>query len=316
MTSRASAIAAHVAVVVVDWNGAADTRACLRSLLASRYEALSVVVVDNGSRRPLRDELSDVDDPRVAFLRNDENLGFAGGNNVGIDHALAHGADLVFLLNNDTTIAPDAIGLMVGTLGDHPEYGAVGALTFYHDEPDRVAFAGGRWDERALEMVSITDRPAGDGAFETEHVSGCALMVRAGVVREVGALDERFFLLWEETDWCHRIRAAGHKLAMSPAAHVWHKVSRSFEGGVGAPHYRYFYLRNKLLYLRRSCPLSVRVRHWLGTVLPLLWALVCGALSRKRADESARRHMRAERAAIWHYLIGRFGPGPAWLFCK
>ncbi len=240
-------------VVLVDYNGAADTRDCLRSLGKCR-PAAPVVVVDNAGRVPVADELGD-EFPGVAFVRSDTNGGWAGGNNLGLAFAFARGADAVVLLNNDTTVGPDFVERMGCAAAAHPGFGILGPVIRFMVPPCEVQTDGVRFNrsgvpgffQRHAVALSVQDPPRVD---EVDIVNGCCLMVRREVYETVGPVDEGFFLVHEESDFCLRTQAAGFRNGVIAEALVWHKGSSSFRRE-GKRLQRYFDARNLARLLRR-----------------------------------------------------------------
>lgn len=253
-----------VSIVVLNWNGAIDTLACLNSLAALTYPNFNVVVVDNGSTDDSLARLRPYKAPYpLTLLETGANLGFAEGNNVGVRAALDAGAEFVFLLNNDTEVDPGLVGELVTAATAYPEGGVFSAKIFYHAEPSKLWYAGAKWlsDKQHFQHVGIgeiDDGKAHDEIAETDYASGCALFIRADVINKIGLMDPKFFLTYEESDWCYRARAAGYKILFVPAAKLWHKVSASF-GGVESPLQLYFYSRNVLLWAERHLP---RPAYW------------------------------------------------------
>ncbi len=234
-----------VAIIILNWNGLADTLACLESLHGLEYSEYIIVVVDNGS----------VDDscgvirarfPEVNLIENRQNLGFAGGCNRGLDFALAAGADYVLLLNNDTIVDPDLLNEFVSAAQKFENKGIFSARILYQATPDSVWFGGAQWDEKTFQF-NYTDE---QDITRAAYACGCALFVPAVVAHRIGKLDERFFLTFEDVEWCYRARRMGLESYIVPRARVWHKVSASF-GGERSPLAIYFFSRNFLLWAER-----------------------------------------------------------------
>lgn len=214
-------------VVLLNWNGWRDTLACIESLERLSYPNYKVVVVDNGSTDDSVERIRKAC-PSVPVIESGGNLGFASGCNVGIRHALSRGADYVWLLNNDTVVDASALAAMVERAERDEGVGAVGSLIHYMDHPERVqAWAGGYinfWLGRSRLYTMPTEESALD------FISGASILIRREALQSVGFLDEDFFMSWEETDFCFRLRSAGWKLAAAPASLVYHKGSASFLG--------------------------------------------------------------------------------------
>lgn len=249
----------RVSIIILNWNGRDDTLACLDSLAALTYPNFQAIVVDNGSTDGSANSIKRKF-PDIPLIETGANLGFAEGNNVGIRAALEAGADYILLLNNDTIVAPDLLEAFAEAAAHHPDGGMFTAKIYYHAEPTRLWYAGGQWlqDKQCFVHVGIGEIDDGkkyEAVAETDYASGCALFVRAEVINTLGVMDPKFFLTYEETDWCYRARAAGYRILFVPSAKVWHKVSASF-GGVNSPLQLYFYSRNILLWAERHLPRS------------------------------------------------------------
>jgi GT2 family glycosyltransferase len=313
----------RVAIVVLNWNGRDDTLACLASVSRIVHQNLGVIVVDNGSSdgsvAAIRDR-----HPRVEVIETGRNLGFAGGNNAGIRRALELGADFVLLLNNDTEVDAGLVDAFVAAAHRHPEAGAFGARIYFHADPRRIWHAGTRWNNGTAGFEQIGEGELDDGQRfaregETAYACGCAMFIPTPRLRQIGLLDERYFLYFEETDWCYRARAAGHPSIYVPDARLWHKVSVSV-GGEGSPLMLYFVARNRLLWASRHGTAAqrraVRRSTWNG-----LWNRF--AASARPGSGGLRAWWWAARAAwreprnraVWlgvrDHLLGRYGDCPS-----
>jgi GT2 family glycosyltransferase len=247
-----------VAVILVHWERASvdDTLECLWSLAAVDYPRLSVVLVNNGVP-DFPSERFEQAWPGLRIVTTGENLGFTGGNNLGIRQALREGADVVLLLNNDTVVRPDLIRALLPPLA-RPDVGIVGPVITYYDRPDRVWFAGGRFNRwLGFTLHSEMDRPLTDASPDrpVDFITGCALMVRRDVFERVGLLWDALFIYFEDAEFCLRAARAGYRSILVGQPLVRHKVSASM-GERGAypfsPTKGYYFGRNALLLLRRN----------------------------------------------------------------
>ena len=248
--------AISIYIVIRNWNGKLDTLICLNSLQGLQYSHYKIIVVDNGSSDGSVHQIK-TNFPDLTVIETGQNLGYAEGNNVGIRYALEHDAEFILLLNNDTIVAPDVLDQLANAALQNPEAGVFGATLFYMDKPDTVWFAGAQWNAKTLKF----DYPYQDQALpanqstETDYACGAALFFRAEVARSIGLLDARFFLVWEESDWCLRATRAGYGCKQVPTAYVWHKVGASF-AGESSPLRQYFNYRNRLLWAEKNLSLK------------------------------------------------------------
>ena len=239
----------RVVAVVLSYNGREDTLAALASL-----RGIETVVVDNGSTDGSTDAVEERF-PEVELVRAGVNLGFAGGNNVGIRRALDRGADWVLLLNNDATVEQGLLDALAQAAAARPDAGVLACKVLYADA-DRLWYAGagfhpylGRSRHRGF------GRPDAPGALEdTERATGAAMAVSRAAIEEVGLLDEELFLYTEDLEWSLRIRNAGFAVVYVPAARVRHRVSAA-AGGAGSPTPSYYETRNMLAVVERYRPL-------------------------------------------------------------
>jgi len=217
----------RVTCILLNWNSWQDTVACLDALQQCTFPNLTVIVVDNGSTNDSIVRIRAAH-PNVFLLESKTNLGFAGGNNIGIRYALAHNADYVWLLNNDTKPAPDALSALVGKALTDDRIGAVASICYYADAPHTVqVWAGARvnlWIGRAVNSTI----PRVDDWFHALY--GASMLVARVAIEDAGLLDEGFFLYWEETEFCLRLRKKGWRLAAAPDSRVLHKVNASTGG--------------------------------------------------------------------------------------
>jgi GT2 family glycosyltransferase len=233
--AEASVPAERVTVIVLNWNAEDDTAACLDSFLAQRGVETEILLVDNasadGSGERLRQRY-----PTVSYLQIDENLGYSGGNNRGIEWALDRGAEWVLVVNNDTVAEPDCLRLLLAATTGEARLAAVAPLIVRYDDPDRVWFAGGRFDrvravgvhrhENAPVESALRDVPRGEDAMwrPCTFLTGCCLLLRATALREVGLFRAEFFAYEEDLELSYRLSQAGWKLGWVPAARITHRV--------------------------------------------------------------------------------------------
>lgn len=242
-----------VSIIILNWNGLSDTRECLQSLSRITYPNAAMLVVDNGSKTDESGALRAAF-PEVTVIATGKNLGFTGGNNVGIDRALAGGADYVLLLNNDTVVDPGYLEPLVQALEDHPDVGMAVSKIYYHASPEEIWFAGAEctFDAASLERgipawhPPYPEHQARMEPYETQIATACCLLVRADVMRRLGGFDDRYFAYYEDVELNLRAAALGYRRLVVPASRIWHKVSQS-SGGQESPNVAYYCLRNTAL---------------------------------------------------------------------
>ncbi len=250
-----------VCIIILNWNAWEATRDCLRSLENVDYPNFETLVVDNASSDGSVDQLNSRF-PSIPIIRNNANLGFAGGNNVGILCALRRKADYVLLLNNDTTVSRFFLRALVEAAEADPKVGLANPKIYYADPPDRIWYAGGSfslWRGFAKHFhQGRKDASESTTPQEVSFVTGCALLVKSEVIRSAGLLDERFFLVSEDTDWSIRARQAGYRAVYAPGARIWHNESYTVRKISGKQLRDYYNVRNSLLLMRKHA----RAYHW------------------------------------------------------
>ncbi len=290
-----------IAIVVLNWKNAEGTVACLDSLKACTD--LQAIVVDNGS-----------DDgsvaiirqrhPDVVLLETGANLGYAGGNNVGICYALEHGAGYVGILNNDTVADRGFIPPLVSASQMFADAAIVTPMICEAERPETIWALGGQidWstaDSRRLHAGEARSAWKDQPPFEVEFAVGTALLASRQVWERAGLIDESFFLYYEESDWCIRARRVGIPSVAAAASCVWHEAATG--GGRTSPQVTYYMTRNALRFVRRNqaghsaWPALLRIAgraHW----------FVLGDLRRGQ-----RRRARARLLGVYDFLRGRSG---------
>ncbi len=242
-----------VFVVVLNWNGWQDTLRCLASLDELDYGNYSVLVVDNASTDDSEARIRS-SRPDVEFIQSGENRGYAGGHNIGIRYALDHGADYVWVLNNDIVVRPEALTASVAVAEADPKVGIVGSSQFQSLEPWQDAelyITAARHAGRRDVMVSCPGHkdPSGYSHHRVSFVSGGALLLRSEMLRQVGAFDERYFHYAEEVDLNERASAAGWHIVLACNSHIWHARGKSLPAQ--SPQALYYRARNHLLMRRK-----------------------------------------------------------------
>jgi GT2 family glycosyltransferase len=231
--------------VVLNWNGGEDTLAALASLAG-----IETICVDNGSSDG-SDRLVEERLPEVELLRTGANLGFAGGNNVGIARALERGADWVLLVNNDAAAEPGLAEALERAAAARPDAGLL-ACTILERDGRTVQYAGASFNAR-LGYSGRVSTVVPDGLRDVGRADGAALAVSRAAVERAGMLDEPLFMYVEDVDWSLRIRAGGFAVVLVPEARVRHKGSAS-SGGSSSTANLYYDTRNTIVVAERHAP--------------------------------------------------------------
>jgi GT2 family glycosyltransferase len=286
-----------VSIVVLNWRRAETTLRCLDAIDRLTYANRSLVVVDNGSRDG-SEELFRSARGDDAVIQSGSNLGYAGGNNVGIRRSLDAGAEYVWILNNDTLVEPETLTELVRAAGRHASAGAIASRLVELDSglttSDAFRLQGGT-------MIPVVCEGCAEGWHPADIVGGPTLLLRADALREVGLFDEDYFHYYEEADLMERIRRGGWHLGLACGAVTRHSGGSSLS--YASAQSQYYALRNTLLYRRKlhgEHPLRFLVRH------P---RVVRNALGLRRAlQRRDPRPTRAAALAIADAVRNRTGP--------
>lgn len=241
-----------VTAVVLNWNQPNETIACVDSLKQQTYSHLRCIVVDNGSNDDSVECIRQ-HHPDIQLLVNGRNAGFAGGMNPGIWQAVDQGAEWVFVVNNDTFFAPD----MLETLIKHvdPAIGLLAPIIYYAAQPTTVWSLGGTIHSFLLEVITSHRGKIDNGQWPeclpVDFVPGCAMLLSKKVIEQVGVFDERFFMYYEDSDYCLRIRQAGYQIISITTAKMWHQVAVS-SGGSDSANERYWMAHSSVRFFRKN----------------------------------------------------------------
>jgi GT2 family glycosyltransferase len=241
-----------VSIIIVNWNGLADTLECLDSLSKASYPNFRVLVVDNGSRNHEAQAIREAYPPggqlAVEVIEAGRNLGFTGGNNFGFKHALSGNCDYLLCLNNDTIVDSRFLEPLVKALEEHPNHGIATGSIYFYDEPERLSTLGCGADLSELPAVWHLNDPGclvfdESCCAEVATVDGCCLLLSRDLMVKIKGFDNRFFAYNEDADLCLRAKKNGYRCLAVPASHVWHKVSSS-SGGENSSTAVHYSLRN------------------------------------------------------------------------
>lgn len=257
-----------VSIITVNFNHSYITEELLDSInKENSYKAIEIIVVDNGSKiNPIPEWIEKY--PHVQFIRSEINLGFAGGNNLGIKAAIG---DYIFLVNNDTEFTTGLIDTLVDTMEHYPQIGLISPKIRYFDQPNMLQFAGYTpMDYYTARNKQIGQYEEDKGQYDTVtgitgFGHGAAMMIKREAINKAGLMSENFFLYYEEMDWCDRIKKAGFEIWVNMQALIYHKESISV--GKKSDLKEYFMNRNRILFIRRNASFFQRFVFYIYFIL-------------------------------------------------
>ena len=263
-------ILSNVSIVLLNWNGDEDTIDCLESLKSLDYPNFDVYLVDNNSENKSITNIKNYlnndsfynsvlvgkkdligfqkkDETNLVFILNDNNAGFAGGNNVALNYIKDNVfSGYVMLLNNDTIVSEDLLTGLVNKFNESGDIGFVGATHYYyHDKNKLQTVGGGNIDLVHGECSAVTTFGVQE---EFDFLTGSCILMSCDVLRNVGVMDEEYFMYWEDVDWSTRARKKGYKLTISDTGYIYHKEGASIKSVSRI----YYHTRNRILYMKRN----------------------------------------------------------------
>ncbi len=297
----------HGAVVGLNWNGWHETSECLQTLIRLCYEPSETYVVDNLSHDGLGERLHPEHED-IQLIENEENLGFAGGCNVGIRRGLETGADYILLFNSDATAEPTLLRNLIDVAESSPEMGILGP-TLLQDDGSTVWYQGGTINRslgytRHPGMGKPVTRMSGR-AVSTGFVTGCVMLVKRELLETIGLLEEDYFLYVDDVDFSERARRSKFQVLHCPSAVARHKVSASagIKGSnVLTPLRAYYYARNMVLFIRRHL---TGVKKWTALQGQIYIRAPYRLLS--LPIDGQMRSLRPYLEGLWHGLVGVTG---------
>jgi len=241
-----------VTIITLNYNQAVVTRQFLESSKNLLYHNFEILVCDMASLVNPATVFNPGDYPNTRLLLSDKNLGFAGGNNWGIRQAKG---EYIFIVNNDTELTPDLIGLLLDPFYVQQHIGVTCPKIRYFSNPDIIQYAGFQpMNPLTGRTETIGDLQPDNGQYNisgpTHGAHGCAMMVKRSVIEKTGIFPEKFFLYYEEWDWSARIQKAHFVIWYAAEATIYHKESMSV--GKENPMKAYYHTRNRILYMRRN----------------------------------------------------------------
>lgn len=300
-----------VTFVILNWNQPDLTAECLESLSQQTYCNFRVLIVDNGSQ-----------DNSVSILRSrfpwaeivclEHNVGYGMGNNIGIEYALRTPTDYIFLLNNDTQVAPDMLSILVGVAEADSRIGIVGPTMFYF-EPSDVLWSGEnhiQWRSGQVLRNGMGKRVAQEALrkmsdCKVDHIDTCAALVRRKVFESIGYLDPKYFINYDDLDFDLRAKRAGFDVVYVPRAFMWHKVSMTM--GPASPATTYYMTRNALALFWSRAPLLLKLVAVSSILVRTLRTMFVWMIKPKYRTDIHRRKLKANAYGLRDFFLRRFG---------
>ena len=241
---------ARIGIVIVNYNGKDYQNDCIRSIYDMDYKDLEIIVVDSDSKdnsiKLLRDEF-----PKVHILEQNENVGVAKGNNIGIEYSLELGTEYTLIMNNDVVLDSSMLSLLVQK--SQGKFVTVPKI-FYYEPNNLIWFAGGDFDFRKGTVYHWGMRGMENGQFDEDffinYSPTCCMLVPNHVFKLTGLMDEKYFMYYDDCDFCLRLLDCGVKLLFVHDAIMWHKVSSS-TGGEMSPLSVYYMTRNRFYFIKK-----------------------------------------------------------------
>jgi GT2 family glycosyltransferase len=249
-----------IAIIIINWNTYQLTFNCLKSLNACTYSNKTIFLVDNGSKDGSGDKIA-LEFPDINYIKNEINEGFTGANNKALKVILKQNYDYVLLLNNDTEVEPNFLSLLEATMDSDKNLAATQPLILDFPNKNTIWNAGGSFNSffclfktRCKGMIYS---PKLKIDTSTQWITGCCILVKIAVIREIGLLDNRFFIYFEDADWSIRMTNLGYKLGVVPKSIIYHlssgsnkKNNTSNEGNI-SPYAHYLNVRNHIYLIKK-----------------------------------------------------------------
>lgn len=238
--------------IILNYNGYIDTLECVKSVKKSNYDNITTVVIDNASTDDSYYHLEKELGNEVVLLKTEKNLGYAGGNNIGIQYALDNNADYICVLNNDTLVEEDSIYNCMRELEEDETIGFLGPTVMEYDK-DVIQSTGG---DIAIQKGVVTLNNHGkkiqdvELAMSCDYIGGACIMCRSSLIKEIGLIPENYFLFFEETEWCYIAKQKGYHNICVSNSKIKHKGSASIDV-VGGLH-EYLMERNRVVFVKRN----------------------------------------------------------------
>lgn len=262
-------------IILLNYNGYKETIECIESLEKITYKNYKIVIVDNASTDNSEKILKEKFNNHV-FIQTKKNLGFAGGNNIGIKHAIKCGAEYILLLNNDTIVKNDFLEHLVKSSIEGDNVGISIGKIYYYSNPNTIWYAGGyisKFKGNAYHIgMNELDNPNFNKKIYIDFATGCMQLIKVDAIKSVGLMDEDYFLYYEDTDYSCKMIRNGYKILYEPKSVIWHKVSTST--GSHSKLSEYYLTRNRLIFIKRNIKLRYKFFAFLFFYLTRIMKLI------------------------------------------
>lgn len=250
-----------VYIVLVNYNGYKDTIECIESLKNIEYKNYKIIVVDNASSDESIDILSKQYND-IKLIKSKENLGFSGGNNLGIKEAVDKKAEFILLLNNDTTVEPNFLNNIVFKSIEDKNVGMAIGKILYYKEKNKIWYGGGEIVDKKGDSIHIGFNEDKDyiKSNEIRYVSfatGCYMLIKVDAIKRIGIMPEEYFLYYEDTDYSMKFNQENLKILYYPDSVIYHKVSSS-TGNMSSLS-QYYYARNRLIFINQNIKVGNKI---------------------------------------------------------
>jgi GT2 family glycosyltransferase len=252
-----------VAIIVLNWNDSKNTIACIESLQNIIYPEFKIYIIDNNSGDNSIEKIKEIY-PYIDIYNSGSNLGWAGGNNFGIKLAKSHGYNYFYLVNPDIRVDPKTLSALIDAI-DAEDVAAIGSVVISYSNPDWLEFAGSELTTESgfSQQISIKKSQFvfNGPNIDVPELKGCSILITEKGFNKIGYFDERYFLNYDETDWCFRARSKNMRCIFSKKSVCFHIGAETF-GGVSSPLYRYFIARNRIFFAKKNLDKKSLVFAW------------------------------------------------------
>lgn len=272
-----------VCAIMVNYNGAEDTNGCVESLLNCAYTNIKIIIIDNNSTTAKVEYNDIITRDKCEILYKEDNLGFAGANNVGIRYAMKYEPDYILLINNDTVVTEGFLTPLIRVCEEKQNVGIATGKIFYFDNRDVLWFGGSYYDKKLCECkidgIGNKEEERHNQRREVPFATACLWLLPIKIIEKVGYMSEDYFLYYEDADYCERVKQSGYKIIYEPRSIIYHKESRSTKRGSNS--YHYYNIRNYLFYIRRFCSPKIKKEIYINKLYRTLKDVIRGRLNLK-----------------------------------